>query len=159
MKKTFGKGVAKVLNEQKIKVMTKLAIYEKNEGKKYIPVNRYFKGDYVGLNMLKTFISATAAFFLIMFLSLFYRADSIMDHLTTINVMKWGKDILMIYLGYLILFMVMAYIVYGARFESAKKSLKTYSAGLKQLQKIYKQEIKMKEDIGGPVQDDEFTGF
>ena len=31
-----------MLNEEKVKYMTELAIFEKNEGKKIFPINRYF---------------------------------------------------------------------------------------------------------------------
>lgn len=33
-----------MLNENKIKMMTKMAIYEKNEGRQMIKNSRYFKG-------------------------------------------------------------------------------------------------------------------
>ena len=36
-----------MLNENKIKMMTKMAIYEKNEGRQMIKNSRYFKGDSV----------------------------------------------------------------------------------------------------------------
>ena len=38
-----------MLNEEKIKVMNKLAMYEQGEGKKYLPVSRYYRSDYIGL--------------------------------------------------------------------------------------------------------------
>ena len=34
-----------VLNENKVKMMTKMAIYEKNEGRKMLRTAKYFKGD------------------------------------------------------------------------------------------------------------------
>ena len=42
-----------MLNEEKVKYMTELAIFEKNEGKKIFPINRYFKKDYVGGQMFR----------------------------------------------------------------------------------------------------------
>ena len=32
-----------MLNEEKIKIMNKLAMYEQGEGKKYLPVSRYYR--------------------------------------------------------------------------------------------------------------------
>ena len=37
--------VNELLNENKIKMMTKMAIYEKNEGKSMLKTAKYFKGD------------------------------------------------------------------------------------------------------------------
>lgn len=44
-----------MLNEEKIKIMNKLAMYEQGEGKKYLPVSRYYRSDYIGLAMIKNF--------------------------------------------------------------------------------------------------------
>ena len=43
-----------MLNENKVKMMTKMAIYEKNEGKKMLRTAKYYKGDYVSLAVLKS---------------------------------------------------------------------------------------------------------
>ena len=43
-----------MLNENKVKMMTKMAIYEKNEGKRMLKMSRYYKGDFVTLGILKS---------------------------------------------------------------------------------------------------------
>ena len=54
-----------MLNESKVRMMTKMAIYEKNEGRRELKTARYFKTDYVSLGVLNTIIAATAAYVLI----------------------------------------------------------------------------------------------
>ena len=49
--------VNELLNENKIKMMTKMAIYEKNEGKSMLKTAKYFKGDYIAFGILKTVIA------------------------------------------------------------------------------------------------------
>ena len=49
-----------MLNENKIKMMTKMAIYEKNEGRQMIKNSRYFKGDYVAFGVLRTCLLYTS---------------------------------------------------------------------------------------------------
>ena len=51
--------VNELLNENKIKMMTKMAIYEKNEGKSMLKTAKYFKGDYIAFGVLKTVIATT----------------------------------------------------------------------------------------------------
>lgn len=51
--------VNELLNENKIKMMTKMAIYEKNEGKSMLKTSKYFKGDYIAFGVLKTVIATT----------------------------------------------------------------------------------------------------
>ena len=50
-----------VLNENKVKMMTKMAIYEKNEGRKMLRTAKYFKGDFIAFGILKTLITTTFA--------------------------------------------------------------------------------------------------
>lgn len=53
-----------MLNEEKVRYMTELAIFEKKEGKKIFPVNRYFKKDYVGGHMFRSFFGYTFCYLL-----------------------------------------------------------------------------------------------
>ena len=36
-----------MINEEKVKIMTKLAMYEQGKGRKYLPVSRYYRSDYI----------------------------------------------------------------------------------------------------------------
>ncbi len=51
-----------MLNEERIKLMTKLALYEQKEGKRDIPMSHYYKGDYVSYHMIRSSILATLGF-------------------------------------------------------------------------------------------------
>ena len=53
--------VNELLNENKIKMMPKMAIYEKNEGKSMLKTAKYFKGDYIAFGVLKTMSATTFA--------------------------------------------------------------------------------------------------
>ena len=46
-----------MINEEKVKIMTKLAMYEQGKGRKYLPVSRYYRSDYIGLALIKNFFS------------------------------------------------------------------------------------------------------
>ena len=54
-----------MLNEERIRLMTKMASYEANEGKKNVSIGSYFRGDYIGLQVIKSVISGTIGFFII----------------------------------------------------------------------------------------------
>ena len=54
-----------MLNEERIKLMTKMAAYEADEGKKNVAIGNYFRGDYIGLQVIKSIISATIAFVIV----------------------------------------------------------------------------------------------
>ena len=45
-----------MLNEEKIRIMTGIAMFEKKAGRDILPASRYFKSDYVGGRMIRSFI-------------------------------------------------------------------------------------------------------
>ena len=51
-----------MINEEKVILMTKLASYETDNGKKDILVVNYFRSDYIGFQLLKSVIAATISF-------------------------------------------------------------------------------------------------
>lgn len=48
-----------MINEEKVKIMTKLAMYEQGKGRKYLPVSKYYRSDYIGLALIKNFFLVT----------------------------------------------------------------------------------------------------
>ena len=44
-----------MVNEEKVKIMNRLAMYEHGEGRKYLPVSRFYRSDYIGLALIKNF--------------------------------------------------------------------------------------------------------
>ena len=54
-----------MLNENKVKMMTKMAIYEKSQGRRMLKNARYYKSDYIALSVLKSTIVTTFAYIII----------------------------------------------------------------------------------------------
>ena len=48
-----------MINEEKVKIMTKIAMYEQGKGRKYLPVSKYYRSDYIGLALIKNFFLVT----------------------------------------------------------------------------------------------------
>ena len=44
-----------MLNEEKVILMTQMASYEENEGKKNMAIGRYFRSDYIAIQVLSPF--------------------------------------------------------------------------------------------------------
>ena len=55
-----------MINEEKVKIMNRLAMYEKRGGKKYLPVSRYYRSDYIGLALIKNFFLVTIGYALVL---------------------------------------------------------------------------------------------
>ena len=61
-----------MIKEEKVILMTRLASYESGKGKKDINILNYFRGDYIGFQILKSVIAATVSFFAVFAVYVFY---------------------------------------------------------------------------------------
>ena len=131
-----------MLNEEKIKIMNKLAMYEQGEGKKYLPVSRYYRSDYIGLAMIKNFFLITIGYVLVLAGIAAYFGEYLVDNIHKMNLVALGIEAVVGYIVVLALFSVLTYIQYSVKYYRAKKSVKTYYEDLTRLNKIYNREEK-----------------
>ena len=124
-----------MLNEEKIKVMNKLAMYEQGEGKKYLPVSRYYRSDYIGLAMIKNFFLITIGYVLVLAGIAAYFGEYLVDNIHKMNLVALGIEAVVGYIVVLVLFSVLTYIQYSVKYYRAKKSVKTYYEDLTRLAK------------------------
>lgn len=131
-----------MLNEEKVKVMNKLAMYEHGEGRKYLPVSKFYRSDYIGLALIKNFFLVTIGYVLLLVGVAAYFADFLMNNIHKMDLVKMGIYILVGYLVVLAAYTVLTYIQYSIRYRRAKKSVKEYYGDLTKLSKIYGREEK-----------------
>ena len=131
-----------MLNEEKIKIMNKLAMYEQGEGKKYLPVSRYYRSDYIGLALIKNFFLVTIGYCLILAGIAAYFGEYLVDNIHKMDLVAVGRNAVIGYVVVLVDFSVATYIQYSVKYHKAKKSVKEYYQELTQLNKIYSREEK-----------------
>lgn len=135
---TMAVGRYKVMiNEDKVILMTKLASYESNEGKKNMSIVNYFRGDYIGFQVLKSVIAATISFFALFAVYVFYNFEQLMQDVYKMDLLEYGKSIAILYLCTVGAYGVVSYILYSTRYSKAKRSLKHYYNNLKKLSSMY----------------------
>lgn len=126
-----------MLNEEKVKIMTELAMYEKGEGKKYLPVSRYYRSDYIGLALIKNFFLVTIGYALILAGLAAYFAEYLMSNIHKMNLVNLGIYVILGYVVLLVFYSCLTYVQYSVRYHRAKKSVKNYYIGLTKLEKMY----------------------
>ena len=131
-----------MLNEEKIKIRNKLAMYEQGEGKKYLPVSRYYRSDYIGLALIKNFFLVTIGYCLILAGIAAYFGEYLVDNIHKMDLVAVGRNAVIGYVVVLVVFSVATYIQYSVKYHKAKKSVKEYYQELTQLNKIYSREEK-----------------
>lgn len=127
-----------MLNEERIILMTKMASYEANDGKKNIAIGSYFRGDYIGWQVLKSIISATIAFVVVFGMYIYYDFETFMTDIYKMDLLEFARHILSIYLWTVGIYAVISYVVYTIRYLRAVKSLRLYYMNLRKLSDMYK---------------------
>ncbi len=126
-----------MLNEEKIRLMTGIAMYEKKAQKDIFPVTRYFKSDYVGSHMIRSAITYTLTALMFVAIWVLYQIEEIFDTMDLTILLGPAKYIGIAYLAGLAVYLMITYIVYAKRYNMAGRSLKIYQAKLRRLDKNY----------------------
>lgn len=131
-----------MLNEERIRLMTKMACYEAEEGKKNVSVGSYFRSDYIGLQVIKSVINATIAYLLLFGVYVLYDLEVFMDDLYKMDLLAFGRTVVIYYLIFVVVYAAISYGVYSYRYSKARRSLKIYYNSLKKLKFLYDRENK-----------------
>lgn len=142
-----------MINEEKIALMTNLAIYEKGEGKKSIPMSKYYKSDYMSLKIMNSLILSTLVYLLGVAFGILIQVEQILEELVSMDFLEVGKKLLILYLIVAGVNVAMTYIISRMRFQEERKGLNQYNANLKKLYGIAKKEEKREMQATGGRED------
>lgn len=131
-----------MLNEEKVRYMTELAIFEKNQGRKMFAISRFFKRDYISGQMFRSFFGYTLSYLLILILWVFSHLESLLGGISfeelTVLGRRWG----IWYLVGLVIYQLITRRVSAARYDQAARMQIMYAAKLRHLIKRYKKREK-----------------
>lgn len=125
-----------MVNEEKVRLMTKLAVFEENKGKKTIPIGDYYRSDFLSKNLLLGFITGTIAYFLLFAIWALYQGEKLVQRLLALD---FGHIIFLVIVFYgifMVLYLTVCYLVGDYRYRRSVKSLKSYKKALKRLENM-----------------------
>ncbi len=125
-----------MLDKEKIRIMTRCARYEKGQGKKDLEVNKYYQGDYIRMNTLKSLIGVTVVFILCFGVYVILRAEYLLSNIVTMDIAAFGRNILIYYIIALIVFGAISVLFYGWKYADTQKRIRWYYEDLKTLDKM-----------------------
>ena len=128
------------MDGDKVKLMTRMASFEANEGKQAIRICNYFRSDYVILNVVRSIVGSTIAYFLILGLYIYYNIDKLLQDIYSMDLVETGQMLLTRYIIFVGVFALIAYVVYSFRYDKARKSIKDYNNALRILSGMNKDE-------------------
>lgn len=126
-----------MVNEEKVILMTRLAMYKGSLGREDLEKGKYFQSDYVKLNCLKTVLSSTVLFVVVAVSYIYYNIADILSELTEMDFLKLASQIIGAYATLCIAFVLIAWVLYTYRYSKAKPKLIKYNRNLKKLIEFY----------------------
>ena len=131
-----------MLNENKVKVMTKMAMYESRQGAEDIKINSYYKRDYVSFKTLVSIIWMTIGYIMAVALGIGIYVDYILEHLTFDFIVMFIICIVGLYLALMLLYIIGANQFYKKKYSDARQRLKKFNHNLTRLNRMYEKERK-----------------
>lgn len=125
-----------MLDEKKIKLMTKIAIYEKKERKDLEIASKSFKVDYVTMQMIYTAVAATMGYFCLVALYVLGNLEDLFLNAGSIDFPKLIESAIRNYVLCLIVFLVIALFFYSQKYDKAFRKVKKDFTNLKNLSKL-----------------------
>ena len=142
-----------MISEEKVKIMTEMARYEKKYGERDFQINRYREEDYIRLETIKMSIALTVAFLIILTILCLSQLDVL------IVMLRKGKflfALLSILIIYVIVFLVYLHFTKKRAIKDYKEveaRIKIYDKYLEELLRLY--EEKEHEDVSPSIDPEE----
>jgi len=137
-----------MLNEERIKLMTKLALYEQGEGKKALKTTKYFKNDYVSRNVIFSILSGIFSYLLLVLIWVLFRIEYYTNNISNLNIVVIAITVSALFILYMVFYLILSYFVFSIRYKNFRKGLSDYNEDLKNLHKMYKTESMVMEEKG-----------
>lgn len=128
-----------MVNEEKIRIMTKLTSLENADSKGVIKDSGYYKTDYIRLRLIRTIGSYTIAYFLIIALVALYHFDYLVSSIVIQDFRSMIISVVALYLLLVLLCIFFTVTIYSKKYSQVQKKKKEYYNELKKLEAFYDQ--------------------
>ncbi len=132
--------VTDMLNEERVKHMVKLASHESGRGAEEMKVSSYFRKDYVGMNMIFTFLWVTIGYVILAGLLAITYMDVLMNEFGLLELAILLAAAVAIYLALVVGYCIYARSYYKKKHLTARKNTMRYKKQLERLTHMYERE-------------------
>ena len=133
-----------MVNEERVKQLYKIAIYEQSEEKKHRDTGLYYRSDYIGKEVVKSFFTGSIAYVIIVVLWVMSNLDLVMHQINTLEIIDTVVVMIGLYLLFLVIYIFITALVYYLRYKKSKKKLDVYVSDLKVAHNMFEREEKLK---------------
>ncbi len=133
-----------MVNEDRVKEFFQMAVFDQREEPRYRQMGEYYKSDYVGKELVKSFFTGTFAFLLIVLFQILGSMEEFLDKLNDTNWMEYLVRVGLAYAGFMAVYLLITSLVYRVRYRYGRRELRRYYGHLKNVNREYERETKLK---------------
>ena len=133
-----------MVNEDRVKKLYKVAVYEQNEEKEHRQAGLYYRSDYIGKEVVKSFFTGTFAYLIIVALWMMSNWSLVMYQINTLEITHTLVGIFVLYMIFMAIYLFVTAVIYYLRYKHSERKLYGYLADLKAVQKMFEREEKLK---------------
>ncbi len=155
-----------MVDNEKVRIMTRIAIYEKNNEHEGLALAKFFREDYIKYNLLKTLVTSTFCFWTFVAVSVLVDFEKYLSEFGSSNYFKVVSKLMRDYCIFLLIFEIVAFVAYSYRYFKAKPGLVEYNGNLRRLIEYYDRlettdtkKYKVSSSIGGDIDDLDLSTF
>jgi predicted PurR-regulated permease PerM len=127
-----------MVNRTRLKAMIKLAEYESGEGKKALEIRKYYRSDYIALDLIKTFFLTTIGYILLIGLVGAFNLNYLVDHIDRMDIRVLLTWLIVGYAVILVIYLSISFFRSSARYRNARRSVRGYEEELENLEQLYR---------------------
>lgn len=127
-----------MVNRTRLKAMIKLAEYESGEGKKALEIRKYYRSDYIALDLIKTFFLTTIGYILLIGLVGAFNLNYLVDHIDQMDIRVLLTWLIVGYAVILVIYLSISFFRSSARYRNARRSVRDYEEELENLEQLYR---------------------
>lgn len=131
-----------MLDERKVKLMTRLALYEQAQGREDFKISEYYRKDYVGMHILFSIFWSTIGYVCAAGLIVLAALKFLMNNMSMGLLLTLGAGAVVGYLVVVIVYAVITSHIYNQKHKDARQRVKKYNHDLTRLLKMYEKERK-----------------
>lgn len=137
-----------MVNEERLRYMVKMAKFDVNDRKKCQPMMQYARRDYVSLQMLKSFVTGTIAFGMIVAIWGLYSMETLMAKINSMDLLGTLLILGISYGIFIVVYLSATYIVFHMKYTRGRQKVKKYYNGLKKVNAMYDREERLRANTG-----------
>lgn len=136
-----------MLKSNKIRLMTELAIYEKNRKRDVFDISNFYENDYIAGQLFSSFVRYTICAAVVFTLYVFLHSEYIFTKINMDGAGEVLRNSSVAYIAGLIIYMLITYFVSRNRYKNARRGMLLYASKLKRLGRKYEDMAKTKRDM------------